>query len=331
MADPRFYRRAGPFSLAQIAKRVGGGLAVGVDSARAISDVASLSTAGADEIAFVADAAYGVFLAESRCGAVILKPDSRTPIPVTCAVIEAPDPRAAFAAAVALFYADGTPPPGPLPRIATDAAVHPTAVLSEGVEIGPGAQIGPHAVIGHGVRIGAGSRIGANVTLTHSLVGARVIVHPGAQIGQDGFGFFAAAGGPMKIPQVGRVLIGDDVEIGANTTIDRGALEDTIIGDGTKIDNLVQIGHNVEIGRFCVIAGQVGLSGSCKIGDGVVIGGQAGLADHVTVGAGAQIAAKTGIMRDIPPKQTVMGYPARPIRQFWREIVALSRLTRRDD
>ena len=202
--------------------------------------------------------------------------------------------------------------------------------MSAGAVIGAGTRIGHGTFVGPGVVLGAGCVIGAHVTLSHCMIGRRALIHPGVRIGQDGFGFVPTSAGPVKIPQLGRVIIGDDVEIGANTTIDRGTLEDTVIGDGTKIDNLVQVGHNVEIGRGCIITSQVGISGSCRIGDGVVIGGQGGLADHVTVGAGAQIAAKTGVMRAIAPGEVVMGYPARPIRHFWREIAMVSRLTRRD-
>jgi UDP-3-O-[3-hydroxymyristoyl] glucosamine N-acyltransferase len=220
--------------------------------------------------------------------------------------------------------------------IAADAVIGEGAVIAPGAVIGPRAVIGQRSVIGANAVIGAGAvigddcRIGANATLIYCLVGHRVIVHPGVQIGQDGFGFVSTREGHKKIPQLGRVVIHDDVEIGANTTIDRGTARDTIIGAGTKIDNLVQIAHNVEIGTRCIIVSQAGVAGSCQIGNSVVIGGQVGIADHVKIADGAQIAAKTGIMRDIGPGEVVMGYPGRPIRQFWREIAALSRLTKRD-
>ncbi len=207
--------------------------------------------------------------------------------------------------------------------------VAPGAVVGSCAEIGDGVHLGANAVIGPGVVLGEGCTIGPNVTVTHAIVGAQVRIAAGSQIGQDGFGFIPTKAGHLRVPQLGRVLIEDHVDIGANCAIDRGALSDTVIGAGTKIDNLVQIGHNVEIGRDCIIVSQVGISGSCRIGNGVVIGGQGGLADHVTIGDGAQVAAKSGIMRDIAPGDTVMGYPAKPIRQFWREVAALTRLTKR--
>ncbi|MCA0202304.1 MAG: UDP-3-O-(3-hydroxymyristoyl)glucosamine N-acyltransferase, partial [Proteobacteria bacterium] len=187
-----------------------------------------------------------------------------------------------------------------------------------------------NSVIGPGVEIGPDGAIGPNVTIFFALIGARVVLHPGVRIGQDGFGFAPTSQGLRKVPQLGRVIIHDDVEIGANTTIDRGAAADTLIGAGTKIDNLVQIGHNVTIGRSCVIVAQVGISGSCTLGDGVVLGGQVGLADHVKIADGAQVAAQSGLMRDVARGEVVMGSPAKPIRQFWREIGALSRLTKRN-
>jgi UDP-3-O-[3-hydroxymyristoyl] glucosamine N-acyltransferase len=189
--------------------------------------------------------------------------------------------------------------------------------------------VGPHAVIGTGVEIGEDCDIGANVTIAFSLLGARVIIHPGVQIGQDGFGYTSGPKGPVKVPQLGRVLVGDDVEIGANCTIDRGMLDDTVIGRGCKFDNLVQIAHNVVMGQGCIVVAQAGIAGSCVIGDGVMIGPQVGIIDHITVGSGAQIAGQSGVSADVPAKATMMGYPAKPIRQFWREIAALARLTKR--
>ena len=335
MPDPRFYHRAGPFRLGDIAGRCGARLAADADADALIHDISAIDTAAAGEIVYFADPAYGVALASSRCGACVTTAElaahvSGRPVLVT------DDPRGAFSVIAGLFY---PPTPRPIPQtgniasdavLGTQAYVAPGAVIGAKAVIGARTVIGANAVIGAGVVIGDDCRIGANTTLAYCLVGSRVIVHPGVQIGQDGFGFVQAREGHRKVPQLGRVMIGDDVEIGANSAIDRGVAGDTVIGAGTKIDNLVQIAHNVEIGCRCIIVSQVGISGSCKIGDGVVIGGQVGLADHVTVADGAQIAAKTGVMRDIGPGEVVMGYPARPIRQFWREIAALSRLTRRD-
>jgi len=186
--------------------------------------------------------------------------------------------------------------------------------------------VGANTVIGAGVEIGDDCRIAANVTLSHCLIGARVVLHPGVRVGQAGFGFAPDAGGPVKIPQLGRVIIGDDVDIGANTTIDRGSGHDTVIGPGSMIDNLVQIGHNVVLGRGCILAGQVGISGSTKLGDFVMAGGQAGLAGHLDIGAGARIGAQAGLMRDVPAGDAVIGSPAVPLKAFWRQIAAIQRL-----
>jgi len=336
MPDSRFYHRAGPFRLADLAERCDARLAPGADGDVLIHDIAGIDHATAGDIVFFADPAYIIAMATSGCGACVTTEKFADKAPA-CGVLIAKDPRNAFALIAAAFY------PSPSPAsfaqaapVAADAMIDESAVLAPGVavgacaSIGKGSVIGANAVIGRGVVIGADCRIGANVTLTHCLLGDRVIVHPGVQVGQDGFGFVSTGDGHKKVPQLGRVLIEDDVEIGANCTIDRGAMADTIIGAGTKIDNLVQIGHNVTIGRHCIIVSQVGIAGSTAIGNGVVLGGQVGIADHVKIGDGAQVASKTGIMRDIGPGEAVMGYPARPIRQFWREVAALSRLTKRD-
>jgi UDP-3-O-[3-hydroxymyristoyl] glucosamine N-acyltransferase len=186
-------------------------------------------------------------------------------------------------------------------------------------------------VIEAGVDLGEDCRVGANVTLSHCLIGARVVLHPGVRIGQAGFGFAPDAQAPVKVPQLGRVVIGDDVDIGANTTIDRGSGHDTVIGPGTMIDNLVQIGHNVVLGRGCILAGQVGISGSTSFGDFVMVGGQAGFAGHLRIGSGARIAATSGVMRDIEPGATVCGSPAVPITMFMKQVAVLQRLARKKD
>ncbi len=214
----------------------------------------------------------------------------------------------------------------PSAEIGAGARIHETAIVAAGAAIGEGAMVEAYAVIGPGVRIGPGGRIGAGATVSHCIVGARARIMPGARIGQAGFGFVAGPDGPVRTPQLGRVMIGDDVEIGANTTIDRGALGDTVIGDGVKIDNLVQIGHNVRIGRFSILAAHVGISGSTVIGEGALLGGKVGVADHVTIGDGAQIAAGAGVMRDIGPGEKWGGLPARPFRTWFRETATLAKL-----
>jgi UDP-3-O-[3-hydroxymyristoyl] glucosamine N-acyltransferase len=212
-----------------------------------------------------------------------------------------------------------------------DCAVGPFVVIEAGAKIGRGCQIGAGTVIGAAVELGEECRVGAHVALSHCLIGARVVLHPGVRIGQAGFGFAPDSGAPVKVPQLGRVVIGDDVDIGANTTIDRGSGHDTVIGAGTMIDNLVQIGHNVVLGRGCVLAGQVGIAGSTRLGDFVMVGGQAGLAGHLSIDSGARIAAKSGLMRDVAPGETVCGSPAVPIGLFMRQVAALRRLARKRD
>jgi UDP-3-O-[3-hydroxymyristoyl] glucosamine N-acyltransferase len=216
----------------------------------------------------------------------------------------------------------------PSARIGEGGTIAPNVFIGEGAEIGDDCAVGPGTVIGRGVQIGHKARIGPHVSISHALIGDRCIVHGGARIGQDGFGFVGGASGNFKIPQLGRVIIQDDVEIGANVCIDRGALADTLIGEGTKIDNLVQIGHNTRLGRRCIIVSQVGISGSCEIGDRAVLGGQVGVADHLRVGADSFVAAKAGVSRSLEGGRIYGGFPAKPVEQWRREVGVLSRLAK---
>jgi UDP-3-O-[3-hydroxymyristoyl] glucosamine N-acyltransferase len=335
MPDPRFYRREGPRTLADLAAITGTRPAPGAEAGLLISDIGQIESAGAGEIVYVTGKDFVPAWQASKCSACITTEALAKEAPNGCAVLIAADPRAAFANIASAFYPlteslDYSTPIAPDASVGQNARFAPGVVIGSKATIGDNVSIGANSVIGPGVVIGANSWIGANVTVFYALVGANVILHPGVRIGQDGFGFVPTPKGLKKVPQLGRVIIHDDVEMGANTSVDRGAVGDTVIGAGTKIDNLVQIGHNVVIGRNCIIVAQVGISGSCTIGDGVVLGGQVGMADHIKVGDGAQVGAQSGLMRDVGRAEVVLGTPARPIRQFWREITALSRLTKRN-
>ncbi len=337
MADPRFYDNRGPFTLAALCDAVGVPLPAGADGAVRIDDLASLTGAGPTHLSFFTGGrAAAAQLAVSSAGFCLVGAGVGNGAPASCVIIPCDSVQHAFAAAARLFY-----PQSGLAVWDQQAAVDPTARLDEGVMlapgvvIGPGAEIGartrigPNAVIGRGVAIGRDCEIGSNVTITHAYLGDAVTVLPGAQIGQPGFGYASSSSGHVVIPQIGRVIVQDKVDIGACTTIDRAALGDTVIGEGTKIDNLVQIGHNTHIGRHCLFAGHAGISGSCELGDFVVCGGQVGVADHVRIGNGARLAARAGVISDLSDGQDYAGTPAKPIREYARELAAVSQLARR--
>jgi UDP-3-O-[3-hydroxymyristoyl] glucosamine N-acyltransferase len=338
MADPRFYDNRGPFTLAQISACAGVVLDAGVDASAVVADVATLAGAGPQHLAFCIGKSAARDFAASGAGFCLIPPDfAPATIPQGMTTLACASVNHAFAAAARLFYPQSdlavwsqAQCVDPTARIGEGATLAPGVVLGLGVEIGERTRIGPNAVIGRGVTIGRDCEIGSNVTVTHSHVGDGVVILPGAQIGQPGFGFASGTAGHVKIPQLGRVIVQDKVEIGACTTIDRGALGDTVIGEGTKIDNLVQVGHNTHIGRHCVIVAQVGISGSCELGDFVVLGGQAGVADHARVGDGARLAARGAIAPgDLPGGQDYGGVPARPMRQWARELAAVTMLAKR--
>ena len=343
MPDPRFFKRTGPFRIREIIAWTGAECSQSGDLDRSIAYLADLAKAGQSDLCYLSDYDYKDVASASQCGACLTTVVLAQHAPANSIVLLVEDPQAAFAVAAEAFYPSRTDvivdvelsASGAMidksTELAADVIVEAGAVIGPNALIGARSCIGPGATIGAGVVIGEDCHIGANASLAVCLIGDGVIIHPGVRIGQDGFGFVfdQTAVRHSKVPQLGRVVIGRDVEIGANTTIDRGALGDTSIGEGCRIDNQVQIGHNVTLGARCIVISQVGISGSCTIGDDVVLAGQVGIANHVTIGAKAQVAAKSGVMRDIAAGEAVMGYPAKPIRAFWRDVAAIGRLTTR--
>lgn len=338
MSDPVFFTPSGRLGLEDVARIVGGEIARG-DAGVGITRVAPLDQAGEGDLSFLDNPHYIAAFRVTAASMVICAAAHVGDAPAGAAVVVVRQPYRAVAQVMQALYPDGFRLKGPFGEagVSPAATIHPTARLEDGVTVEPGAVIGAdaeigsgsvisaNAVIGRGVRFGRDGYVGAGVTLQYALVGNRVIVHPGARIGQDGFGFAMGPGGHLKMPQIGRVVIQDDVEIGANVTVDRGSNRDTVIGEGTKIDNGVQIGHNVEIGRHCVLVAQVGISGSTQLGDFVVFGGHSGAAGHIKIGTGAQIAGGSMVKDDVAAGARLIGNPARPIRQWTKEQMALKR------
>ncbi|MCK8786429.1 UDP-3-O-(3-hydroxymyristoyl)glucosamine N-acyltransferase [Roseomonas sp. NAR14] len=332
--DPRFFARSGPYSLAEVARAAGGEPSAGE---MLLTGVAPLGSAGPTEVSFLDNPRYIEALAATRAGAVIVSPAMLCRVPPGTVGIATENPYAGWARVAALFH-----PPAP-----ARPGIHPSAVVLEGARVDPGAEIGPFCLIGAGAAIGAGCRLGAGVaigdsvsigadcrlgagvSISHATLGARVHVKPGARIGQEGFGFATTPTGFLAVPQLGLVVVGDDVEVGANTTIDRGSARDTVIGAGSRLDNQVQIGHNVRIGRCCVLVSHVAISGSTTLEDFVQVGGQAGMAGHLKVGRGARIGAQAGVIADIPAGTAVIGSPAQPAGAFFRQVALLKRLAGR--
>jgi UDP-3-O-[3-hydroxymyristoyl] glucosamine N-acyltransferase len=318
-----------------IARLVGGELRG--DGGTRVSSVAPLDRAGASDLTFLAAARYAPLFATTRAAAALVSPEwADAPAEVRARIVVA-RPHEAMLRVLPELYVPSARRPG----------VHATSVIGRGVTLGRDISVGAHVVIESGVTLGdrvtidAGCVVGddaeigddshlySNVSVySRARIGRRVRIHSGARIGSDGFGYVFEAGAHQKIPHVGRCVIGDDVEIGANTTIDRGSIDDTVVGPGTKIDNLVHIGHNVRIGALCLIMAQVGIAGSTHVEDGVILAGQAGLAGHLTVGKGARLGAQAGAFGDVPAGETWSGYPARPHKEALRAHAALFRLSR---
>lgn len=332
-ADPRFFPPRGPFALSAIAEAAGVALPGGGE--RLFTDVAPLDHAGPGEIAFLEGRRMLEQLRRTGAGAVLVTAAAAKDVPEGCVALVTEQPQLAYAKVAALFHPRPAPVPGihasafvaPDARIGEGTEIGPFAVIGAGAEIGAGCIIGPHATVGAGCVLGPGSVLRAHASMEYCLAGAGVVLAEGARVGNEGYGFVTtAAGEHVTVPQIGRVILGDRVEIGANSCVDRGAGGDTVLGPGTRLDNLVQIGHNVKTGRGCVIVAQVGIAGSAELGDFVVVAAQAGLIGHITVGTKARIGAQAGVMNDVPAGTDVVGSPAWPARETLRAFARLRQL-----
>ena len=325
MPDPRFFDSLPALSVAELAERVGGDMVRGGD--RMVSAVAPLGSAGSGDVAFLGDRKLVVALVQTLAGCVILPPAALEAAPADAAIIVSEEPQAAWARASLAFHQTLALSGSDAASAAEDDTVvfEPGVVVGPGARIGRGTRIGANSVIGPGVQIGRDCVIGANVSVAFALIGDRVRLLSGVRIGEAGFGAARSKAGPVDVPQLGRVILQDGVTVGANACIDRGAYDDTVIGENTKIDNLVMIGHNCIIGRNCLLAAHTGISGSVIVGDNVIFGGKAGIGDHITIGEGARVAAGAGVLADVPPGETWSGYPAKPLRQFLRETIWLAK------
>lgn len=337
MVDTAFFKNNGPFSLAQIAEICEAELEDKSKADVQIKDLATMFNAGEGEVCFFFDKKKKAAGAEIKATACITTPELAPFVPDNVIKLISANPHLGFVKLNYAMYEEYKPQPG----VSAKASVAPTAVIGkncyigdfavieDGVKIGDDCIIEPHAVIGRNCRIGSRCRIGAGAGVSYCIMGNDCFIYGGARIGWDGFGFMMLQGQHKRIPQLGRVIIGNDVEIGANACVDRGALDDTVIGDGCRIDDLVMVAHNVKLGRGCILVSQTGIAGSCNFGDYVVCGGQTGFADHLNVGSGAQIGAQSGIMRDIEPGAVVMGTPAVPIKDFMRQVSYIQKLSKK--
>ena len=339
MADPRFYNNRGPFTLAEICTKAEVALPDGADGSAKVLDVASLAGAVAGHLSFFTGERAKEEFTQTQAGFCFVPLKTRGPVtpPAHTVTIPCASVQHAFAAAAHLFYPEAQRSQplkagvDPTAKIGKGVEIGPNAVVGPGAEIGDGTRLGPNTVVCRGVTIGRDCEIMGNSVIACAHLGDQVLLLPGVQIGQPGFGFASNAQGHVKIPQLGRVIIQDKVELGACVTVDRGALGDTVIGEGTKIDNLVQIGHNVHIGRHCVIVAQVGVSGSSELGDFVVLGGQVGVSDHCRVGSGARLAGRTAMIigQEVEPGKDYGGVPAKPVKDWIREVHAVAALIKK--
>lgn len=343
MVEPIFFPRGNELTLSQVAVLARIDLPEGSDPNKIILNAGPLETSGPDDISYMDNPIYIDVLAKTNSGICLVSPRFAARVPNHTVALITPEPYKVYAQVLSLMYPTSLRPISAFDAtgVSPGSFIHPTAKLEQGVIVDPGAVIGPYAEVGAGTLIGAHSVIGAHVrigrdcsiashvTITNAFLGNRVVLFPGVRIGQDGFGYAMGRAGHTKVPQIGRVIIQDDVDIGSNTTVDRGASRDTIIGEGTKIDNLVQIGHNVSIGRHCVIVAHVAIAGSCTLEDYVVIAGKSSLRGHLHIGAGAMVAGASNVACDIPAGEKWGGTPAKPVKEWFREIHTLKALAQK--
>lgn len=335
--DPRFHELIGPVSASALAAACGATLSDPTQGDEPVATLGPLDAAGVDALAFFEPpGAQSAEPVATSAGFVLARAADVARLPAQACVLVSSTPRAAFARAARLLvrlreFEPGAPSVHPSARLEDGVQVMPGAVIGPDARIGAGTVIGPNAVMGPGCAVGRDCRIGAGVSIACALIGDGVTIGANAAIGHAGFGVAGDARGLVDLPQIGRVIIQNDVSIGALTAVDRGAFGDTVIGEGSKIDNLVQIAHNCRLDRNVIMAGSAGLAGSVTIGEGAIIAGMVGVADHATIGAGATLAGHSGVFGAVPPGETWGGYPARPIRQWLRETAMLARQTKGRD